>query len=93
MTLETGSNRHPARRGSFEAVPVPTPTDPDAVVPGEFRNWRTLDQVRGAALAAAVDCARWLALDEPIDPGASVIALARTFESYLDPAKEADGPS
>jgi hypothetical protein len=52
-------------------------------VSGGFTTHRTLDQVRGAALANAVDlCCREMAPAEQ-DPAGVAIAVARRFEAYL----------
>jgi hypothetical protein len=86
MTVEKDSRRHPSNRGRFEAVPVPTRSDPDAVVPGRFINWRTLDPVRAAALANAVDLTAGIGSVGPVhseDLSAYILDLARTFEAYL----------
>ena len=55
-----------------------------------FTTHRTLDPVRGAALAAAVQHSRWLDVDANPDHVGAVLAVAARFEKYLT-GEEAHG--
>jgi hypothetical protein len=85
MTIESGSKRHTGDQVTDKVLA--------AQGHGPWETHRQPDAVRAAALANAVDCCRWLELLDAPDPAERILDIARTFEGYLDPAKEADDPT
>ena len=75
--------------GSYTGSPTDLGTQG---ISATFTTHRTLDPVRAAALAAAVQHSRWLDVDANPDHVGAVLAVAARFEAYLT-GEEAHDPT